>query len=445
MDGYERQVFRSSKDSLCNKVNYNAYYGELGIHCLLVETPDRLVAGVTAFYPGSSTEFKHLYELSHLPLIFLHYQRDKIPSELNNSKISTSKHDLASMHEMRRSLRADGKLVGICLADGAFSYCTVANWQQIITPQQLPRDGSASLDPTTCKTVAKFRAPIEHLVGKFKQAKSCKEPFRPSKVVKAQLNVLIRAGIINLNQMVQNKWTDQQIFADLNSNKAKFFLDPFEDGFITENELKNFIPTPKKQITNSTKRLLNLLNGITLRLAYLQESVKMTFSNFKRARLLVESGHLNMLDYAIDKLDTVIMRAIVFAGYMNRQHMVILEMTKDQPVKNFYCTCFHSAIANEICRHVECVLIKIFQYQIASMFQSSQKYSAKAHQINSEFQKLFNCSTAFKIIEPRQRTYILQRESPVFKLREHLAEARKCSSFKLQKRSILLGEIIINI
>lgn len=437
IDGYERQIMRAKNDSLSNRVNYNAYYGELGIHCLLVQTPDRLISGLTAFYPGASSEFKHLLELSHLPLVFLAYHRDKMPKEMKNLKIENM--TVESIHQLRNKLNNEGKLIGICLGDGAFSFSSIGNWQYIITPQQLPRNGSASSDPISAKTVAKHRAGIEHLVGKFKQAKACNDAFPPSEIEKAQYNVFIRAAIINLNQFVLNGMDESQIVEDLSTMEGKFFLNPFEDADLSELEFETFLATPQNKLSNDCKKFIKRLNNCALSITYLHDVVKMTFGNYKRANLLVESGHINKIDYALNKNGTLIIRAIIFSGYFTREHMVVLEMTSIQPVKNYYCSCVHSNLTNVMCRHVECLLLKLFQYQIANSTTSIPRYQKTGATINKVFQKLYNCTTAFKIINVKCKQYLIQKDYPIFLLREHTANARNKCSVKLKKYGALLG------
>lgn len=441
IDGYERQVFRSKSDSISNKANYNAYYGELGVHCLLVDTPDRLVAGVTAFYPGSSSEFKHLFELSNIPLVFLAYQRDRMPEELSN--LDFSNLELNTIHELRKKLKDEGKLIGICLGDGAFTYSAMGSWQYMITPQLLPRDGSASTDASMAKTVAKHRAGIEHLVGKFKQAEACVEAFRPSEVEKQQYNVFIRAALINLSQMLRNGWKIQEIKSYLMRTKDKFFLDPFVNSDLSQSERAAFKPTPLHEISRETKRILSKINNCPLTIDHLVKKLNMTFANFKRGSILAKSGHLNKMDYCCDANDNIILRAFVFAGYLNREHMVVLAMQPCNLVTNYYCTCTHSNACNIMCTHVVCVLIKILQYQTAASYSSNAKYNINAKKINESFQTAFECTNAFKIVNEKKYLRIIQSDTKFLKLRNHMAAARNCTSVKLEKYSHLMGIISI--
>ena len=343
------------------------------------------------------------------------------------------------MQQLRHALSKEGKLVGICMADGAFSYSAIGIWQYIITPQSLPRDGSACSDPRLAKTVAKHRAGIEHLVGKFKQARSCIDAFSPFHIETAQLNVFLRATIINLNQMVHLGWTKQKIRLNLSSSKGKLFLDPFRNAYLSPEEIQKFTATPQKDYTFGLKRFITLLCNCAIGVAFLHDDLNITFANYKRARKLMESGHISMVDYAIDRHEQIIVRAAVIAAYYNRQHLVIIKMSPLKPVDETFCTCLAAKDKNIMCQHVTSVILKLFQLQVSNGSKSDKIYAETALKVNETFHKLYSCPSKFSIINSSNRTYVIQQDSPMISLKMQASLARSFCSVKLQKYSTLMS------
>jgi hypothetical protein len=213
IDGLERGVFKSSNGTI-RKLTYNDYYSREGVHCVVVQTPDRMIAGLTPMYVGSATEFKHIYEGSRLPEIFASYCAKRPPSLVS---LLQNDADLKTIQQERKKLYDSKELHGVCLADGAFKYAMVAVDQMIITPQQLPRSGDAqTLEGSTLAVkVAHHRAPVEHMVKRLQEFAINTKLFHTSQIAAHTEYMMVSAAIINLNQMVRLHWTPEQIEHDI--------------------------------------------------------------------------------------------------------------------------------------------------------------------------------------------------------------------------------------